>query len=150
MTLMEHEFATPAALMHSHRVQVRWNALQHNLDGHRSGGFAHSCAILAIETLDDQRATIELWAEDRGRRQTICERRFINARSTVANGLLQIDALGMVRITIRLERSTDCERDARPLYARCELLTGAGFAAETLDPPTATISNISTQVAKAS
>jgi hypothetical protein len=150
MTLMEHQFVTPVAPMGPHRVQVRWTAMQHDPDGDRSGAFAHSCAILAIETLDDQRAVMEFWVENRSRRQVICERRLVNARSCLANGFLQIDVTDLVRITIRLESSMDCERDARPLYARCNLLAKAGFAAGTFNPPTATVAPTSAQVAIAS
>lgn len=144
MTLIEHNLSPPTAARLAHRVQVQWTAMRHESDSSRCGAFCRSTAILVIEVLDEHRAMMELWVEECGRRRTIHERTLVKARTSISAGLVQIDAEGLCRITVKVDPG-----DAQPLFAQCSLLAAEGFVAGGFDPPAATVKSLGQVAASA-
>jgi hypothetical protein len=130
MTLLEHNLAPRAAAAETVRVQVNWISTRREANG----PFVQTCAVLAVQSLDAQRAIIEMWVEERGRRLAVQDRTLTKSHSIIEHGLLHIDAGDICRLTLKLPQ---VESDSRLLYAQCAWLERAGFTAGTFDRPTA-------------
>ena len=130
MTLLEHNLLPVATAAPARRAMVKWTSMRREADG----PFAQVSAILVVEMLDDHRAMVEMWVEDRARRRSIQDRTLIKAHTVIEHGLLHIDAADSFRLTIKLPQ---IDSDARLMYAQCGWLERAGFTAGTFDRPSA-------------
>ena len=137
-------------------LEVRWSSLQHarfdrfNAAGgqeYADGGTAHRRVelVVAIQFLGRDRVMLESWLELPQARTSICSRRSIACAATIDGDLRHIDCRHDEQRLLALTLAGD---DA-VIYAQSDLLSAAGFAGGTYDPPTARTAHIARKAVSA-
>ena len=123
-------------------LRIAWPAMRSLSDARGVPRLGHVAFTLAVDVLDDQHAMIEAWTEGQEQQKTVFHRQPVRCEIRRDDRFLHLDAIGddgdrWLRLTIATDESGDQRADAaRPMFAQCDLLIQAGFAAGAFDPPT--------------
>ena len=132
--MTRHVTHADSASVIGQRLVVAWPCTRRTKGVARDHLLERASCIVAVRTLDPQRASIECWTESEGRRQRTVLHSTIWPCARESRGhLLHVDIAagdGSRLLTLTIDESSQ-----RVLFAQSTLLRDAGFCGATYGPP---------------